>query len=132
MFSCSSAWLWQVDPQTGRLSLADLDRLLDSRVRLIAAPHCSNVSGEINPVAEIAARAKSIGAVTAIDGVSYAPHGLPDLQALGADIYVFSAYKVYGPHQGVMAVRPDLAPHGTDGRLCRCVQPVEYSPMAVS
>jgi selenocysteine lyase/cysteine desulfurase len=100
---------WKVDPATGRLSLAELDRLLDSKVRLIAAPHCSNVSGEINPVADIAARAKSVGAVTAIDGVSYAPHGLPDLQALGADIYFFSAYKVYGPHQGVMAVRPELA-----------------------
>lgn len=100
---------WQVDPSTGRLSLAALDKLLDSKVKLIAAPHCSNVSGEINPVADIAARAKSIGAVTAIDGVSYAPHGLPDLAALGADIYFFSAYKVYGPHQGVMAVRPDLA-----------------------
>ncbi|WP_316355453.1 aminotransferase class V-fold PLP-dependent enzyme [Devosia sp.] len=100
---------WRVDPQTGRLSLADLDALLDSRVRLIAAPHCSNISGEINPIADIAARAKLVGAVTAIDGVSYAPHGLPDLQALGADIYFFSAYKVYGPHQGIMAIRPDLA-----------------------
>ncbi|UJW86801.1 aminotransferase class V-fold PLP-dependent enzyme [Devosia sp. SL43] len=100
---------WRVDPQTGRLSLADLDALLDSKVRLIAAPHCSNVTAEINPIAEIAARAKSVGAVTAIDGVSYAPHGLPDLKSLGADIYFFSAYKVYGPHQGVMAVRPELA-----------------------
>jgi selenocysteine lyase/cysteine desulfurase len=100
---------WQVDPQTGRLSLAALDALLDAKVRLIAATHCSNVAGEINPVAEIAARAKSIGAVTVIDGVSYAPHGLPDLAALGVDIYVFSAYKVYGPHQGIMAVRPSLA-----------------------
>jgi selenocysteine lyase/cysteine desulfurase len=100
---------WQVDPQTGRLSLAALDALLDNKVRLIAAPHCSNVAAEINPIAEIAARARSVGAVTAIDGVSYAPHGLPDLQALGADIYFFSAYKVYGPHQGIMAVRPELA-----------------------
>jgi selenocysteine lyase/cysteine desulfurase len=100
---------WQVDPQTGRLSLAALDALLDNRVRLIAAPHCSNVAAEINPIAEIAARAKAVGAVTAIDGVSYAPHGLPDLQALGADIYFFSAYKVYGPHQGIMAIRPELA-----------------------
>ena len=100
---------WRADPATGRLSLSDLDRLLDAKVRLIAAPHCSNVAGEINPVAEIAARARSVGAVTAIDGVSYAPHGLPDLAALGADIYFFSAYKVYGPHQGIMAVRPDLA-----------------------
>lgn len=100
---------WHVDPQTGRLSLAALDALLDSKVRLIAAPHCSNVAAEINPIAEIAARARAIGAVTAIDGVSYAPHGLPDLQALGADIYFFSAYKVYGPHQGIMAIRPELA-----------------------
>src|SRR5690606_37791206 len=88
---------------------ADLDTLLDGKVKLIAAPHCSNVTGEINPVAEIAARAKAVGAVSVIDGVSYAPHGLPDLAALGADIYFFSAYKVYGPHQGIMAVRPELA-----------------------
>jgi selenocysteine lyase/cysteine desulfurase len=100
---------WRVDAQTGRLALAELDKLLDSKVRLIAAPHCSNIAGEINPVADIAARAHAIGAVVAIDGVSYAPHGLPDLAALGADIYFFSAYKVYGPHQGVLAVRPELA-----------------------
>jgi selenocysteine lyase/cysteine desulfurase len=100
---------WSVDKDTGRLHLPALDALLDASVRLIAAPHCSNIAGEINPVAEIAARAKAIGAVTAIDGVSYAPHGLPDLTALGADIYFFSAYKVYGPHQGIMAVRPSLA-----------------------
>ena len=100
---------WRVDAQTGRLSLAALDALLDGKVRMIAAPHCSNIAGEINPVAEIAARARSVGAITVIDGVSYAPHGLPDLAALGADIYFFSTYKVYGPHQGVMAIRPSLA-----------------------
>ena len=100
---------WSVDKETGRLHLADLDALLDTKVRLVAAPHCSNIAGEINPVADIAARAHAVGAVTAIDGVSYAPHGLPDLAALGADIYFFSAYKVYGPHQGIMAVRPSLA-----------------------
>ena len=100
---------WQVDPQTGRLNLTGLDAILDARVRLVAAPHCSNIVGEINPIAEISARAHAVGAVTAIDGVSYAPHGLPDLTELGADIYLFSAYKVYGPHLGVMAIRPELA-----------------------
>lgn len=100
---------WGVDGQTGRLDLAGLDALLDSSVKLVAAPHCSNIVGEINPVAEIAARAHAAGAVVAIDGVSYAPHGLPDLAELGADIYLFSAYKTFGPHQGVMAVRPELA-----------------------
>tara|TARA_R110002124_G_scaffold36451_19_gene117517 strand:+ start:1097 stop:2329 length:1233 start_codon:yes stop_codon:yes gene_type:complete len=100
---------WAVDRQTGRLSLTGLETLLDAKVRFVAAPHCSNVVGEINPVAEIAARARAVGALTIIDGVSYAPHGLPDLAALGADIYFFSAYKVFGPHQGIMAVRPELA-----------------------
>jgi len=100
---------WRVDGETGRLDLSGLDALLDGRVKLVAAPHCSNIAGEINPVAEITKRAHAVGAVTAIDGVSYAPHGLPDLEALGADIYFFSAYKVYGPHQGIMAVRPSLA-----------------------
>jgi selenocysteine lyase/cysteine desulfurase len=100
---------WSVDRQTGRLALSALDALLDEKVKLVAAPHCSNVVGEINPVAEIAARAHAVGSVLAVDGVSYAPHGIPDLQALGADIYMFSAYKVYGPHQGVMAIRPELA-----------------------
>lgn len=100
---------WAVDAQTGRLSLAALDTVLDEKVRLLAMPHCSNIVGEINPVAEVAARAHALGAVLAVDGVSYAPHGLPDLTVLGADIYLFSAYKTYGPHQGIMAVRPELA-----------------------
>lgn len=100
---------WRVDPQTGRLSLPVLDALLDEKVRLIVYPHASNIVGEINPVADISARAKALGAVTVVDGVSYAPHGLPDILALGCDVYLFSAYKTYGPHQGIMAVRPDLA-----------------------
>lgn len=100
---------WQVDPQTGRLDLAALDKLLDSKVRLVCMPHASNIAAEINPVRDVAQRARSFGAVTVVDGVSYAPHGLPDLLALGCDIYLFSAYKVYGPHQGVMAIRPALA-----------------------
>ncbi|WEJ34478.1 aminotransferase class V-fold PLP-dependent enzyme [Devosia sp. SD17-2] len=100
---------WAVDARTGQLSLEALDRLLDAKVRLVAMPHCSNIVGDINPVAEIASRTRTLGAVLAVDGVSYAPHGLPDLAALGADIYFFSAYKTYGPHQGVMAVRPELA-----------------------
>lgn len=100
---------WRVDPQTGRLSLPALDALLDEKVKLIVYPHASNIVGEVNPVADISARAKAIGAVTVVDGVSYAPHGLPDILALGCDVYLFSAYKTYGPHQGIMAVRPDLA-----------------------
>jgi selenocysteine lyase/cysteine desulfurase len=100
---------WRIDPASGRLDPAGLAALLDERVRLVAFPHCSNVIGEINPVAEIARLAHAAGARVCVDGVSYAPHGLPDVAALGADIYLFSTYKTYGPHQGAMVVRRALA-----------------------
>ncbi len=100
---------WRIDPATGHLDPARLAPLLaDGRVRLLCFPHCSNVVAEINPVAEIVTTAHAAGAVTCVDGVSYAPHGIPDVGALGADIYLFSAYKTYGPHQGIMAIREDL------------------------
>ncbi len=100
---------WRIDPQTGGLDGAGLARLLDDRVRLVAFPHCSNVVGAINPAADWTAMAHAAGAVVCVDGVSYAPHGLPDVGALGADIYLFSSYKTFGPHQGVMVVRRALA-----------------------
>ncbi|MES2845094.1 MAG: aminotransferase class V-fold PLP-dependent enzyme [Pseudomonadota bacterium] len=97
---------WRVDPQTGLLDLTDLDALLaDGRVRLVCFPHCSNVVAAINPVAEVCAMARAAGARTCVDGVSYAPHGFPDVPALGCDVYLFSAYKTYGPHQGIMVIR---------------------------
>lgn len=100
---------WKMDPATGHLDPAALEALLDERVRLVCFPHCSNVIGEINDVARIVGLAHAAGAVTCVDGVSYAPHGLPDVAALGTDIYLFSTYKTYGPHQGVMTIRRDLA-----------------------
>jgi selenocysteine lyase/cysteine desulfurase len=60
---------------------------------------------EINDVAAICAMARDAGARTVVDGVSYAPHGFPDIPALGCDVYLFSAYKTYGPHQGIMVLR---------------------------
>ena len=99
---------WQIDPDTGHLDPETLGNLLDERVRLVCFPHCSNVVGEINPVAEITALAHAAGAFTCVDGVSYAPHGFPDVGSMGADIYLFSSYKTYGPHQGLMVIRKSL------------------------
>lgn len=99
---------WKIDPETGHLDTAELVEMLDENVRLVCFPHCSNVVGEINPVSEITALAHAAGAFTCVDGVSYAPHGLPDVGALGADIYLFSSYKTYGPHQGCMVIRRSL------------------------
>ena len=99
---------WQIDPGTGHLDPADLEDILDDKVRLVCFPHCSNVVGEINPVTEITAVAHAAGAFVCVDGVSYAPHGFPDVGTLGPDIYLFSAYKTYGPHQGLMVIRRAL------------------------
>nr|WP_321253317.1 aminotransferase class V-fold PLP-dependent enzyme [uncultured Ruegeria sp.] len=99
---------WKIDPDTGSLNPQDLEDLLDEKVRLICFPHCSNVVGEINPVTEITAIAHAAGAFVCVDGVSYAPHGFPNVGELGPDIYLFSAYKTYGPHQGCMVIRRTL------------------------
>lgn len=98
---------WQVDPETGELALDDLAAMLDDDVALVVFPHCSNVVGAINDVAAITKLAHDAGARVCVDGVSYAPHGLPDVGAMGCDVYLFSAYKTYGPHQGLMVIRED-------------------------
>jgi len=99
---------WQVDPLTGQLDLADLDKLLGPRTRLVTMPHCSNIVGQINDVSAAAEKVHAAGALLLVDGVSYAPHGLPDLANLGADIYLFSLYKTFGPHQGIIYARAEV------------------------
>lgn len=99
---------WKLRPESGLLDPDDLDDILDETVRLLTFPHVSNIVGAINDVAAITARAHAAGAFVCVDGVSYAPHGLPDVGALGPDIYLFSAYKTYGPHQGLMTIRRSL------------------------
>jgi cysteine desulfurase family protein (TIGR01976 family) len=99
---------WRVDRDSGALDVSQLDELLTDRTRLLALTHCSNIVAHINPVADAAAKARAAGAVTIVDGVAWAPHGFPDVPALGADVYLFSLYKTYGPHQGLMVIRREL------------------------
>ncbi len=91
------------------LSLDALDALLTPRTRIVAVTHCSNIFGALMPIAAIAERVHAAGARLVVDGVAYAPHRLVDVRACGADAYVFSTYKVYGPHLAVLWVRPDWA-----------------------
>jgi len=88
--------------EDGTLDLEDLDRQLGPRTRLVAVGYASNALGTINPVAEVVRRAHAVGALTWVDAVHYAPHGVVDVQALGADFLVCSAYKWFGPHVGVL------------------------------
>ena len=99
---------WKVDPATAELHLTDLEALLSDKTRAVAFTHCSNIVASINPVREITDLIHRAGALAIVDGVSFCPHGLPDIEALGADIYLFSLYKVYGPHLGVMYMSREL------------------------
>jgi cysteine desulfurase family protein (TIGR01976 family) len=94
--------VWEVDTETLALDLDRLDALLSPRTRWVAMTHASNILGTVNPVAEVARRAHAVGARLCVDAVAYAPHRLVDVQASGADYYVFSFYKVFGPHFAVL------------------------------
>ncbi len=82
----------------GRLSLEELDdQLARGDVRIVAFAHVSNVLGTINPVAEIAARARAAGAITLVDGAQAVPQMPVDVAALGADFYAWTGHKALGP-----------------------------------
>ncbi len=99
---------WHVNRDTGILNTEDLKSLFSNRTRMVAFPHCSNLIGHINPVREISRMARAYGALSVVDGVAFAPHGFPDLTDLGVDIYLFSLYKTFGPHLGLMYVDKEL------------------------
>ncbi len=94
--------------EDGTLDMEDMQRALEGRPRLVAVGYASNALGTINPVAQIVALARQAGALTYIDAVQYAPHGPIDVQRLGCDFLVCSAYKYFGPHVGVLYGRYDL------------------------
>jgi len=81
----------------GHLDLSDIDNIITERTKLLAISHASNVLGTINPVADLAARAKRFGAVVLVDGAQSAPHMPVNVPELGADFYTFSAHKMLGP-----------------------------------
>jgi len=99
---------WRVDAESGTLDPRALEPLIGRRTRLLAFPHASNIVAHENPVAQICEQARAAGIISVVDGVSWAPHGLPDIPSLHADVYLFSLYKTYGPHQGLMVVRRSL------------------------
>lgn len=93
----------------GRLDLSHLDELINERTRIVAVTHLSNVLGTVNPVEEIIRRARSVGAVTVVDGAQSVPHMPVDVQALGCDFLAFSAHKMCGPTGvGVLYGKPEV------------------------
>lgn len=91
-----------------RLDLDDLERKLDERVRVVACVASSNAVGTIVDVPRVAELARAAGALSWFDAVQYAAHEPVDVQALGCDVFICSAYKFCGPHLGVAYARHEL------------------------
>lgn len=81
----------------GELLLDEYEKLFTPRTRIVSVAHVSNVLGTVNPVAELIRIAHAHDVPVLIDGAQSIPHTPVDVQALGADFYVFSGHKVYGP-----------------------------------
>jgi len=84
------------------LDMADLASKIGSRTRVVAVGYASNAVGTVNNVAEVVGLARQVGALSYIDAVHYAPHGLIDVRQLDCDFLVCSTYKFFGPHMGVL------------------------------
>ena len=103
---------WQVEEAT-------LAGLLSGKTRLVALNYASNLTGSINRVKALTAVARKAGALVYVDAVQFAPHGLIDVQDLGCDFLICSAYKFFGPHMGILWGRRD-AIEGLKAYKCRC------------
>jgi cysteine desulfurase family protein (TIGR01976 family) len=99
---------WRMRLATHALHADDLDLLLGPRTRLVCFTHCANVVGTLHDAAGLVARVHAAGALACVDGVAVAPHRLVDVQALGADFYALSLYKLFGPHLALLYGRHDL------------------------
>jgi cysteine desulfurase family protein (TIGR01976 family) len=102
---------WSPRAPAMTLEVEDLRPLLTPRTRVVAFTAASNALGTRTPVAEICAAVHAAGAWTMVDLVHYAPHERPNIVALGADMAVFSPYKVVAPHLGVLVLGADVREH---------------------
>ena len=99
---------WQINANTAELEIDDLKSLLSNKTKIVAVTHCSNIVGSINDLKSIAKLVHEYDAYIVGDGVSYAPHGFPDVKDLGVDFYAFSLYKTYGPHLGLLYGKKEI------------------------
>lgn len=111
-------WL-PFDEKSWQVEEATLAGLLSDKTRLVALNYASNLTGSINRVKSLTAIAKQAGALVYVDAVQFAPHGLIDVQDLGCDFLICSAYKFFGPHMGILWGRRDVI-ETLQPYKCRC------------
>jgi cysteine desulfurase family protein (TIGR01976 family) len=107
------------DERSWQVEEAALKALLSDKTRLVALNYASNLTGSINRVKALTAAAKQAGALVYVDAVQFAPHGLVDVQELGCDFLICSAYKFFGPHMGILWGRRDVI-DALKPYKCRC------------
>ena len=100
-------WL-SFNTDTYEFELDKLDELLNDRTRLVCVGGASNLTGTINDIETICARSRAAGAWSYIDAVQSAPHLPTDVQQIGCDFLACSAYKFFGPHQGILWGRREV------------------------
>jgi len=99
---------WQINTDSAELEINDLKALLSDKTKIVAVTHCSNIVGSINDLKSIAKLVHKYDAYIVGDGVSYAPHGFPDVKDLDVDFYAFSLYKTFGPHLGLLYGKKEI------------------------
>ena len=99
---------WKLNPLNGELEFNKLEELLNNKTKILAVTHCSNIVGSINDLNKISDLAHKHNVIVIGDGVSFAPHGLPDVKDLKVDFYAFSLYKTYGPHIGLLYGKEEI------------------------
>jgi cysteine desulfurase family protein (TIGR01976 family) len=97
-----------LNEEDATLDMADLERQLGPRTRVVAFPWASNAVGTVTDVRRIVELAHDAGALAWVDAVHYAPHGKIDVREAGADILLCSPYKFFGPHLGLFYGRREL------------------------
>ena len=97
----------RLNTTTFRSEPDDFERLIGPRTRLVAVGAASNALGTITDVAAVCALARAAGALSFVDAVHLAPHGLIDVAQIGCDFLACSSYKFYGPHAGILYGRAD-------------------------
>ena len=99
---------WRINSENAELEISDLESLLSDRTKIVAVTHCSNIVGSMNDLKSITKLVHQYDAYIIGDGVSYAPHGFPDVKDLDVDFYAFSLYKTYGPHLGLLYGKKEI------------------------
>ncbi len=99
---------WKFNSESHELEIDQLKKILNNKTKILAVTHCSNIVGSINKLKIISDIAHEFGTIVIGDGVSYAPHGFPDVKDLGVDFYTFSLYKTYGPHLALLYGKEEI------------------------